>query len=175
MARHGAVRASTCAAVALALAGPALFCPALFWPVSASAGSTPVPTAAWVPLAVTLSSDPQTALVRGRYRCTGGSPTKELWVSVKQGPTAAQQSPARPSPAQQPAAWYDLRATEAKAGLSSTCDGAWHPSRVAVDSRVGVLKAGNALVQWCIADRTPYELNAPGFAFNCQAVTVDVR
>jgi hypothetical protein len=135
----------------------------------AVAATDPLPTAAWSPTAVRLSSDPGTAQVSGRYRCTGGAPTKDLWVSVKQGPGS--DGLGRPG-TREPAAWYDQRGTDTKAGLTATCDGAWHPSSVAVDSRLGVLKRGDAIVQWCIGDRTPYELNSPGFAFDCQAATV---
>jgi hypothetical protein len=163
MAQYGFACAAACAAATAALS----------WPVAPAmaAGPDPLATASWAPSAVRLQPD-SAAQVSGRYRCIGGSATKDLWVSVKQGPgSGGLDGPG----AQDPAAWYDLRDAEATAGLSAVCDGAWHPSRVTVESRFGALKAGDAVVQWCLSDRTPYELNAQGFAFACQAASVPAR
>lgn len=160
MAQPGLARAMTCAAVGAALS----------WPASVAAAD-PLPTSSWAPAAVRLQADPAVAQVSGRYRCTGGSPTKDLWVSVKQGPGPA----GLETGVEEPAAWYDLRDDERKAGLPAVCDGAWHPSRAVVESRLGSLRPGTAIVQWCLADRSPYELNSEGFAFGCQAATVVAR
>src|SRR4051794_17991426 len=102
---HGCARVVSCAVLTAVLSVPAS---------AASAGTKPLPTSEWVPLAVLVGTDPGTAVVSARYRCAGGTPTEDLWASVKQGPGSAGVGDMAARP---PVAWYDQPDAAAKAGL----------------------------------------------------------
>jgi hypothetical protein len=132
-------------------------------PATASAAPAPAETFSQVIGTVRMDpSDPTTALVQARYRCTGEA---HLWVSVKQtADRTADPALAQPGSSSIAAAWSDSH----RNGL--TCDGKIHVDTFEVDQLEPVwgseepksavyepLAKGVGYVQFCLYDETTGE------------------
>ena len=116
-------------------------------------------------------TSPTTALVQAQYRCTGDPSQLHLWVSVKQaadrkadqwlsnpGTGGGVDENGNPLPGPHAAAWSQSHAAVA----DLKCDGHTHVTKFTVDQQeqgYGVLKKGEAWVQFCLFDQ--YNQQAP--------------
>jgi hypothetical protein len=116
-------------------------------------------------------TSPTTALVQAQYRCTGDPSQLHLWVSVKQsadrtadqwlsapGTGGGVDEQGNPLPGPKAAAWSQSHSSVSKL----VCNGHTHVAKFKVDQSeqgYGVLKKGEAWVQFCLFDQ--YNQEAP--------------
>jgi hypothetical protein len=115
-------------------------------------------------------TSPTTALVQAQYRCTGDPSQLHLWVSVKQaadrkadqwlsnpGTGGGVDEQGKPLPGPHAAAWSQSHSVS-----KLICNGHTHVAKFKVDQSeqgYGVLKKGEAWVQFCLFDK--YNQQAP--------------
>lgn len=130
------------------------------------------PVVEWVSPVVHVLADSGSAVVHGKYQCSGGNEGTHLFIGVKQGPEVNATDHTSSQYAQ---TFYSTNYNADGPGLSLICDGRDHnvsfvvkpdPFWAHADDSPPPLTTGTAFVQFCLFDSTATEDLQRGFAFD---------
>jgi hypothetical protein len=136
-----------------------------------AAGYQP-PVVEWVSPVVHAQAGSNSAVVHGKYHCSGGNVGTHLYIGVKQGP---QVNATDHTSSQYAQTFYSTNWNSDGPGLRLICDGRSHNKSFVVKpdpyfwnaEHAPPLKSGKAFVQFCLFDSTNQGENDPnGFAFD---------